>query len=139
MKILLTLLTVLTVHTSFAGGVHCKECPAESDACMPLPNCKISHTSIETCTYGDITVMIKTKNSPRVSIDQIDLFKDGKLQATQYGPLRAQACHVQGLIYTGKVFIYGGCSQFGDPEAKLLTDRQTNISYDLNQFSCRLQ
>jgi hypothetical protein len=24
---------------AFAGGVMCKECPAESDACAPRPNC----------------------------------------------------------------------------------------------------
>ena len=23
-----------------AGGVHCKQCPAESRACMPIPNCQ---------------------------------------------------------------------------------------------------
>ena len=35
-----TLLTFLLIsNMAFAGGVRCKECPSESNACMPLPGC----------------------------------------------------------------------------------------------------
>jgi hypothetical protein len=33
-------LTVLLSSFSFAGGVHCKECPAETDKCAPKPGCE---------------------------------------------------------------------------------------------------
>jgi hypothetical protein len=39
MSALLFTATLFGASLAFAGGVHCKECPSESSACMPLPDC----------------------------------------------------------------------------------------------------
>ena len=37
--ILLIALIGLNAHSAFAGGVQCKACPSENDACLPRPDC----------------------------------------------------------------------------------------------------
>lgn len=42
LTILMTLFLTFIVSSvpAFAGGIHCKYCPAESAHCMPRPNCQ---------------------------------------------------------------------------------------------------
>ena len=39
-KLTLLCLSLALSSLSYAGGVTCKQCPAESNACAPLPNCR---------------------------------------------------------------------------------------------------
>jgi len=72
-------------------------------------------------------------------LKQIDFYLNGELYASDAGPFRSSPCHVKGFLSSGKVFSYGGCYPFGQPEAKHLTLNETNESYDLNQFRCETQ
>lgn len=38
MKIVAILICLISNFT-YAGGINCKECPAETDYCAPIPNC----------------------------------------------------------------------------------------------------
>ena len=50
MKTTLLMLTTFCSLNLFAGGVHCKSCPAESDACMPKADCHIQRNN--SCTFS---------------------------------------------------------------------------------------
>ncbi len=47
MKILIVLFFASLNFNCFAGGIHCKECPAETNKCLPKPNCKYDWSEIE--------------------------------------------------------------------------------------------
>lgn len=50
MKTTILILTTFCSLNLFAGGVHCKSCPAESDACMPKADCHIQRN--ESCALN---------------------------------------------------------------------------------------
>ena len=47
-KALFFITSILTTASTFAGGIHCRECPAEDDECFPRPSC--SHRTLGTLT-----------------------------------------------------------------------------------------
>lgn len=62
MSALLLIVNILGASMALAGGVQCKECPAETSACAPIPGCDDypsphqdhhhSHCSSEETTNG---------------------------------------------------------------------------------------
>lgn len=51
MKIFAILLSGLIGSVSFAGGITCKHCPAESNACAPKPGCAAVASKTYRCQF----------------------------------------------------------------------------------------
>lgn len=112
----------------------------------------------EICTDQSGRIKIVIQQGPNKKIRQIEFYEDTHLRARD--TVGVQYCHVDGAIYYGKIFSYGGCYQWGEKPAKFLSwdkffrsssvfnpripktwmDRNLEvITADLNTFNCVLQ
>lgn len=65
MKVFAVLLSLLTSSMSFAGGIHCKQCPAESNICTPRPDCAEGTSNAYQCQFeGSNSQFQIVENSP---------------------------------------------------------------------------
>lgn len=66
MKTIAILLSMLAGSLSFAGGITCKQCPAESNACAPRPDCADGTTKAYNCQFQGSTDQFQiVENSPQ--------------------------------------------------------------------------
>lgn len=101
----------------------------------------------EICTDQSGKIKIVIQQSLNTKIKQIDFYEDAQLRARDIAV--ASYCHVDGAIYYGKIFSYGGCNQWGDKPAKFLSwdkffrssseKNLEEVTADLNTFNCVFQ
>lgn len=72
MKTFTILLSVLTGSLSFAGGINCKQCPAESNFCAPRPDCVDGTSRAYNCKFEGSTSQFQiVENSPQKGLATI--------------------------------------------------------------------
>ncbi|HEY8271634.1 MAG TPA: hypothetical protein VIG33_12155 [Pseudobdellovibrionaceae bacterium] len=101
----------------------------------------------EICTDQSGRIKIVIQQDLNNKIRHIELYEDAQLRVRD--TVGAQYCHVDGAIYYGKIFSYGGCYNWGDTPARFLSwdkffrsnsERTSDeITVDLNTFNCVFQ
>ncbi len=81
----------------------------------------------EICTdrSGRVKVVLQRQTKPNFihNLKQIELYQDGKLLATDYGPFSESFCHVRGSIQKGRFFSYVDCDRPGPTKGILSWDK----------------
>jgi NADPH2 dehydrogenase len=91
----------------------------------------------EVCISRDGRTRVVIEQFGKENISGIEVFFDDELIKRDNQLFGPNYCHVQGVVFEGKLLSYGGCGPSDREKNKTVFDRKTGQSWNLNNFDCR--